>query len=154
MGGKPGATRQRYTAEVKARAIAYAKLHGRKEACEKLGIPKRTMGRWLPDNDPETARYGPVALPEVDDRWARRILNASVAVLEAGATQLLARVADGGEISPKDIHAWGGIMKLANDAETTQRLLEERKKPNNSQGAPARPKPAPVVPIESREQAA
>lgn len=76
----------------------------------------------------------------------------AAAVILAGGARLLERLAAGAELGPKELHAWAGAMKLANDAKTTQQLLEQRKRPARPPAPPQ--KPAPVVAIAGEERAA
>ncbi len=61
-------------------------------------------------------------LAAAGDDWAREVLSAAAAVIIKGAERKLEQLANGAELGPKELHAWGGVMKLANDAETTQPL--------------------------------
>lgn len=140
-----------------SKAVTFAMVHGVEQAAETFKISERTIRRWLSrlsSEDNKIVQRTSELIETAGDDWARRVISAAVAVITTGAERKLEQLEGGADLSAKDLHAWAGALKLANDAETTHRLLEERKKPNNSQGAPVRPKPAPVVAIESREQAA
>jgi hypothetical protein len=80
------------------------------------------------------------------------VLGISAAVILAGGAQTLERIQAGGDLDPKELRAWAGAMKLANDAKTTQELLEQRKRPARPPAPPQ--KPAPVVTLAGEERAA
>lgn len=130
----PGRPRH-FTAEQKARAVAYATIHGCFVTAQKYGVTRRTIERWRSQADPKTTARAVELTRVAGDRWAEEVLSASVAVVLAGAERKLEQLQQqGAELTPKELHAWAGAMKLANDARTTAELLEQRKRP---------PRPAP-----------
>lgn len=154
----PGSTgrsggRRSYSAEERARAVAYATLHGTVASARKHGVTRRTIERWRSSSDPKTTERALELTRAAGDQWAEDVLSASVAVVLAGAARKLEQLeAAGSELTPKELHAWAGAMKLANDAKTTAELLEQRKRPVRPPAPPQ--KPAPVVAIGSKERVA
>lgn len=66
----------------------------------------------------------------------------AAAVILAGGEAMLRRLADGERLEAKELHAWAGAMKLANDAKTTAELLEQRNRPARPPAPPPPQKPA------------
>lgn len=139
------------TAERRSQAVAYAEAHGAVQAAEKFGITVRTVQRWIKCSDTQATDRVAEMLHAAGDEWAREVLTETAALIIEGARRTRQLVADGERLTPSEVRAWGGAMKLANDALTTLALLEERKK-----GAKPAPRavPAPVVALTEREEAA
>jgi hypothetical protein len=131
--------------------VAYARLHGIKATVEKYNVKRRTLHRWVSDGTSKTAHRATELTHAAGEKWAAEVLGVAAAVIVAGGEVTLKRLAGGAKLEAKELHAWAGAMKLANDAITTQQLLDERTKPSRAE-PPPKPKPAAVVPIGGREE--
>lgn len=137
--------RRSYSDELRAQIIAYAKLHGVGASSRKYNVPLRTLHQWTAKERVKPTPRATELTRLAGDKWADEVLATAAAVIIAGGARQLEAIRAGAELGPKDLHAWAGAMKLANDAKTTAELLEQRKRPPKPAAPP--PKPAPVVAI-------
>jgi hypothetical protein len=137
--------------EKAARAIVVSLLEGNERAAEKCSVSLRTVQRWRKsfDEDQESLlarRVAKLLEPQSRDFLAD-LASAITGLLTDGAAK---RQEAGEPLEYREVFAWSAALGRVVEAQHTREILES--KLTKGATAPARPRPAAVLPMKKPDQ--